>query len=189
MLQKENTMTQIYTKARLFFSFLLIFSILGVPGTSSIRIQNDALTARVDQIFANWDKPDSPGCALAIIKDGKIIYQRGYGMADLEYDIPISPSSVFYIGSVSKQFTAFAVALLAQQGKLALDDDVRKYLPELPDYGTPITIRHLIHHTSGLRDYNTLVALAGRRNDEAFDNQVILEIAARQKELNFKPGA
>jgi CubicO group peptidase (beta-lactamase class C family) len=188
MLQKENTMTQIYSKARLFFSSLLIFSILGVPGTSSIRIQNDALTARVDQIFANWDKPDSPGCALAIIKDGQIIYQRGYGMADLEHDIPIAPSSVFYIGSVSKQFTAFAIALLAQQGKLALDDDVRKYLPELPDYGAPITIRHLIHHTSGLRDYNTLVALAGKRNDEAFDNQVILEIAARQKELNFKPG-
>jgi CubicO group peptidase (beta-lactamase class C family) len=186
MLQKENMMTQLYFNARLFF--LLILCMLGVPGTFVAQAQNDALTARVDQLFANWNKPDSPGCILAIIKDGKIIYQRGYGMADLEHDIPISPASVFYVGSVSKQFTAFAIALLAQQGKLALDDDVRKYLPELPDYGTPITIRHLIHHTSGLRDYYTLLYLAGKRYDEAFDNQVILEIAARQKELNFKPG-
>jgi CubicO group peptidase (beta-lactamase class C family) len=181
-------MTPLYSNARLFFVSLLILCILGVPVTFVVQAQNDALTARVDQLFANWNKPDSPGCALAIIKDGKIIYQRGYGTADLEHDIPISPASIFYVGSVSKQFTAFAIALLAQQGKLALDDDVRKYLPELPDYGTPITIRHLIHHTSGLRDYNTVVALAGKRNDEAFDNQVILEIAARQKELNFKPG-
>jgi len=186
---KEGKMTSVFSKARPFFSLLLLLCMLGSPRTSTLQAQKDALTARVDQVFANWDKPDSPGCALAVIKDGKIIYQRGYGMADLEHDIPISPASAFYIGSVSKQFTAFAVALLAQQGKLALDDDVRKYLPELPDYETPITIRHLIHHTSGLRDYNTLVALAGRRNDEAFDNQVILEIAARQKELNFKPGA
>jgi CubicO group peptidase (beta-lactamase class C family) len=181
-------MIPLYSNARLFFLLLLTLCMLGVPGTFVVQPQNDALTARVDQLFANWNKPDSPGCTLAIIKDGKIIYQRGYGTADLEHDIPISPASVFYVGSVSKQFTAFAIALLAQQGKLALDDDARKYLPELPDYGTPITIRHLIHHTSGLRDYNTLVALAGKRNDEAFDNQVILEIAARQKELNFKPG-
>jgi len=157
-------MTSVFSKARPFFSLLLLLCMLGSPRTSTLQAQKGALTARVDQVFANWDKPDSPGCALAVIKDGKIIYQRGYGMADLEHDIPISPASAFYIGSVSKQFTAFAVAMLAQQGKLALDDDVRKYLPELPDYGTPITIRHLIHHTSGLRDYNTLVALAGRRN-------------------------
>jgi CubicO group peptidase (beta-lactamase class C family) len=188
MLQKENKMTSFYSNARQLFLFLSILCMPGAAGTFVVQAQNDALTARVDQLFANWNKPDSPGCGLAIIKDGKIIYQRGYGTADLEHDIPISPASVFYVGSVSKQFTAFAIALLAQQGKLALDDDVRKYLPELPDYGTPITIRHLIHHTSGLRDYNTLVALAGKRNDEAFDNQVILEIAARQKELNFKPG-
>lgn len=146
-------MTSVFSKARPLFSLLLLLCMLGSPRTSALQAQKDALTARVDQVFANWDKPDSPGCALAVIKDGKIIYQRGYGMADLEHDIPISPASVFNIGSVSKQFTAFAVALLAQQGKLALEDDVRKYLPELPDYGTPITIQHLIHHTSGLREY------------------------------------
>lgn len=179
-------MKPVISKSVLFFSALLL---LGNSSVSSAQSQKDTLTARVDQLFTNWDKPDSPGCALAIIKDGKIIYQRGYGVADLEHSIPISSESVFYIGSVSKQFTAFTIALLAQQGKLTLDDDVRKYLPELPDYGTPITIRHLIHHTSGLRDYNTLVELAGRRNDEAFDNQVILEITSRQKELNFKPGS
>jgi CubicO group peptidase (beta-lactamase class C family) len=178
-------MNPLISKSILFFSALLF---LGSSCRSSAQSQKDAVTARVDQMFASWDKLDSPGCALAIIKEGKIIYQRGYGAADLEHAIPISPASVFYIGSVSKQFTAFVVALLAKQDKLTLDDDVRKYLPELPDYGTPITIRHLIHHTSGLRDYNTLLALAGRRNDEAFDNHVILEIAARQKELNFKPG-
>jgi CubicO group peptidase (beta-lactamase class C family) len=142
----------------------------------------------VDAVFADVAKQGSPGCALAVFRDGRITYERGYGMADLERDVPITPASVFYVGSLSKQFTAFAVALAASEGKLSLDDDVRKWIPELPDYGSRLTVRHLVHHTSGLRDYNTLFDIAGRRNDEAFDNHTVLGIIARQRALNFKPG-
>jgi CubicO group peptidase (beta-lactamase class C family) len=112
--------------------------------------QDAPLSARVDELFASWDKPNSPGCALAVVREARIVYSRGYGMADLERDVPITPASAFYIGSLSKQFTATAIALLAQQGTLRLDDDIHRYLPELPSYDKPITIRHLIHHTSGL---------------------------------------
>jgi CubicO group peptidase (beta-lactamase class C family) len=147
----------------------------------------DNLTDRVDKIFAIWDKPDSPGCALAIVKDGEIIYKRGYGMANLENNVPITPQSVFYIGSVSKQFVTMCMALLTQEGKLALDDNVRKYIPELPEYGSSITIRHLIHHTSGIRDYLTLEDIAGIPFG-FYHEEDVLELIARQKELNFKPG-
>jgi CubicO group peptidase (beta-lactamase class C family) len=142
----------------------------------------------VDAIFAKWAKPDSPGCALAVMRDGKIIYERGYGCADLERDVPITPATVFYIGSVSKQFAAAAIALLAQSGALSLDDDVRKFVPELPDYGAPITVRHLIHHTSGLRDYLGLRSLAGEAPDGVFGDAEALAIIARQKALNFPTG-
>lgn len=151
-------------------------------------LQDAPLSARVDKLFAPWDKPDSAGCALAIVRDGRIIYSRGYGMADLEQDIPITPASVFYVGSLSKQFTAMAIALLVQQGALGLDDDIRKYLPELPLYDKPITIRHLIHHTSGLMEYMPLLARAGWRPGAPFGNQDVLEIVARERHLNFQPG-
>src|SRR5262245_8137550 len=97
--------------------------------------------ARVDKLFERWDKPASPGCALAVVRDGNILYKRGYGLANLEYDIPITPSTIFHVASVSKQFTAMAITLLAHEGKLSLDDDVRKYLPEVPDFGKVITLR------------------------------------------------
>ena len=119
-------------------------------------------TERIDQVFESWDKDNSPGCALAVIRDGQIIYKQGYGMADLEHDVPINSNTVFYIGSVSKQFVAMCILLLVEEGKLSLDDDIRDYLAEIPDYELPITIRHLIHHTSGVRDYLTLWALTGR---------------------------
>jgi len=144
--------------------------------------------AQVNAVFAQWDRPGSPGCALGVYQDGRIAYSRGYGMADLEHDAPITPDSVFYAGSVSKQFTAMAAALAIRQGKLGPDDDVRKYVPELPEYGRPITIRHLLHHTSGLRDVNALMVLAGRRDEDAFDNEAVLRIVSRQKALNFLPG-
>lgn len=151
--------------------------------------QPSTTSARVNKLFEKWDKPTSPGCALAVIQDGRIIYKRGYGMANLDYDIPITTTTMFHVASVSKQFTAASIVLLAQQGKLALDDPVRKYVPELPDFGEPITIRHLIHHTSGLRDQWTLLGLAGLRYglDRIADANV-LEVIARQKELNFRPG-
>jgi CubicO group peptidase (beta-lactamase class C family) len=147
-----------------------------------------ALEARVDKLFERWDKPGSPGCALAVVKDGAVIYKRGYGMANLEYDVPITPASIFHVASISKQFTAMAVTMLAQEGKLSLDDDVRKYLPEVPDFGKVITLRHLIHHTSGLRDQWNLLVLAGWRMEDVITEQDILELVKRQKELNFEPG-
>jgi CubicO group peptidase (beta-lactamase class C family) len=143
----------------------------------------------VDKVFAQWDKPTSPGCALSVSKDGSIIYKRGYGMADLDHDIPITPTSVFHVASVSKQFTAMAIHLLAQQGKLSLDDEVRKHITELPDFGDKITIRHLLHHTSGLRDQWSLLIMAGwRLSEDVVKDEDVLELIARQKALNFKPG-
>ncbi len=143
----------------------------------------------VDKLFAPWDRTDSPGAALAIIQKGEIIYQRGYGMAKLEDDLVMTPAKVFDIGSVSKQFTAACVALLSLQQKISLDDDVRKYIPELPVYERPITIRHLLHHTSGLRDYNVLLELAGFRPDADCPTvEEALTIICRQKRLNFPPG-
>lgn len=145
--------------------------------------------ATVDKVFEKWNKPGSPGCALAVVKDGKIVYKNGYGLANLELDIRITPQSVFYIGSVSKQFVAFSIALLEARGKLDFDDDIRKYIPEMPDYGTTVTIRHLIHHTSGIRGYLTLLDLAGL--DLGFYHtaeDVINNIVARQENLNFTPG-
>src|SRR5580693_4655755 len=110
------------------------------------------VAARVDALFQKWDRAESPGCALSVMRDGHIIYKRGYGMADLDHDVAITPSTVFHVASMSKQFTAASIVLLAQQGKLSPDDNVRKYIPELPNFGQRITIRHLLHHTSGLRD-------------------------------------
>jgi CubicO group peptidase (beta-lactamase class C family) len=147
----------------------------------------DKKTDAVDKLFSQWDKKDSPGCALAVVKDGKIIYKQGYGLANLELNIPITPQSVFYIGSVSKQFVTMCIALLAKQKKLSLDDDIRKFVPELPDYGPPITVRHLIHHTSGLRDYLTLLGIAGIDYGTYHQDDVV-ELVARQRELNFAPG-
>jgi CubicO group peptidase (beta-lactamase class C family) len=143
---------------------------------------------QVDQLFTKWDKVETPGAAIAIIKDGKIIYSRGYGMANLEYDIPNTPATVFHIASVSKQFTAFAIYLLERENKLSLDDDVRRYLPELHDFGKAITIRQLLHHTSGLRDQWNLLALAGWRLEDVITQQDVLGLIWRQKELNFAPG-
>lgn len=149
----------------------------------------DARTAKVDELFAQWDRPDSPGCAVGIIQDGQLIYARGYGMANLDHDIPITADSAFYLCSTSKQFTAACIALLALRGVISLDDNIRKYLPEIPEYGTPITIRHLMHHSSGLRDCLELMTLAGKSLEDYFDNQDIIEILSRQRALNFIPGA
>lgn len=168
--------------SRLKVLFIALFLLIFISAALADKKKDE-----VDRLFSQWDKPDTPGCGLAIIKDGKMIYERGYGSANLEYGIPIKPNSVFYVGSDSKQFVAMSIAILAKDGKLSLDDDVRKSIPELPDYGTPITIRNLIHHTSGLRDYLTLLDIAGI-DFGAFHEEDVLELIARQKELNFKPG-
>lgn len=153
----------------------------------TIQAQQSA-SQKVDSLFAAWSTSVTPGCALAIIKDGEIIYRRAYGMADIERDAPNRPSTIFHIASMSKQFTAFAIHLLAEEGKISLDDDVRKYLPELHDFGKKITIRNLLYHTSGLRDQWILLALSGWRMEDVITEEDILNLVWRQKELNFPPG-
>jgi CubicO group peptidase (beta-lactamase class C family) len=147
-----------------------------------------SLEARVDALFNKWNSLDSPGAAVAVVKDGLVIYRKGFGSAQLEYGIPITPSTVFHVASVSKQFTAMAVTMLEAAGKLSADDDIRKYLPELADFGKTITIRHLLNHTSGLRDQWELLILSGWRMDDVITQAQIMDRLRRQKELNFAPG-
>ena len=161
-----------------------ILCVLGVRTAAGQQSKN----TRVDRIFAEWDRTDSPGCAVGAVRDNRFVYQRGYGMANLDYDIPNSPAMVYYVGSDSKQFTAASIALLSLQGKLSLDDDIRKFFPEMPDYGTPITVRHLIHHTSGIRDIYALMTLRGDRLEDVFSDSDAIALIARQKGLAFKPG-
>jgi CubicO group peptidase (beta-lactamase class C family) len=157
--------------------------------TPSVGVAQDVPATAIDTLFAEWDTPDSPGAALVIMRGDEIIYEKGYGSANLEYGLPITPRSVFLVASVSKQFTAFAIAMLAEQGKLSLDDDIRKHVPEMHDFGTPITLRHLIHHTSGLRDEFDLLGMAGWRMDDVITKEMILNLAYRQRALNFEPGS
>lgn len=159
-----------------------------VAATAVARRQDSSLERKVDQIFSAYDKPDSPGCALGVIRDGHFLYKRGYGQASLELAVPITPASVFYMGSVSKQFTAASAVLAAEQGYLSLDDDVRKYIPELPSYGKTITLREMLHHTSGLRDIFGLLYLAGRNPEDIHPTSELLDLIAHQKALNFAPG-
>jgi len=145
---------------------------------------------QTDSIFSQWDTTVTPGCALSVMKDGRTIYERGYGMADLDHNIPITPQTVFHVASMSKQFTAASIILLAQEGKLSLNDDIHKYLPELPDFGPKITIENLLHHTSGIRDQWELMDLAGWRYSlDLITDADILSQIYRQKELNFLPGS
>jgi CubicO group peptidase (beta-lactamase class C family) len=145
-------------------------------------------TKRVDDLFESWSKPGTPGAAVAIIQHGKLVYEKGYGLANLEYDIPVTPQTIYHVASVSKQFTAMALVLLEQEGKLSLEDEVHKYLPELPDYKHPITLRQLLQHTSGIRDQWQTLALAGWRLDDVITQKQILRLLFHQKELNFVPG-
>jgi CubicO group peptidase (beta-lactamase class C family) len=146
------------------------------------------LSGRVNQLFAEFDNERRPGCAVAIVQNGKIIYKNGFGLANLAAKTPITPSTKLNICSIGKQFTAFAVALLAQQGKLSLDDDIRKHIPEVPDFGSKISLRHLIHHTSGLREIDDLLGLAGHGWNDPWSKEVVLRLVSQQKDLNFPPG-
>lgn len=169
-------------------STLLALSLLS-GGRPASAADPAGLARSVDAVFADYAKPGSPGCSLAVIRDGGIVYEKGYGLANVEHGVPIDPRlTVFDIGSTSKQFTATCVLLLAQDGKLSLDDDVHKFLPELPDYGTPVTLRHLLHHTSGMRDYINLMAMGGLNFEDWTTDDDALAAIARQKTLDFKPG-
>jgi CubicO group peptidase (beta-lactamase class C family) len=155
--------------------------ILLLAGTSTASAQPDKLM--VDSIFADLTKPGSPGCALGVYRNGKIIYSRGYGLANIEENVPITPQSVFDVASLSKQFIAMSILFLEKHGKLRLDDDVRRYIPELPDYAQQgqITIRDLLNHTSGVRDYVSLFLLAGIHFDNVTTENDALGTVARQK--------
>lgn len=148
----------------------------------------DSILTRIDSLFQKFDKTSVPGCAIGIVRNDTLIYAKGYGMANLENGIPITPETVFYMASVSKQFTGYSIILLARQGKLNLDDDIRKYLPWIHDFGKPITIRQLLNHTSGLRDDIGLAAITGLGYDGMLTQALAINLIKNQTSLNFDPG-
>lgn len=169
-------------------AFLPAFSFLVAPLAAGA--QSDTTFARIDRIFARYASRESPGCVLGVAQDGRVILERAYGMANLEHEIPNTPVTIFEAGSVSKQFTAAAIVLLAQQGKLSLDDDVRKHLPELPDYEQRVTLRQMLHHTSGFRDWGVIASLEGwPRGARTHTHAHVLDIVTRQRALNFRAGS
>lgn len=160
-----------------------------VAGVLAQPMPNEELEKKVDSFLSQWDKNDLPGCGVGVIKDGQLVYKRGFGLANLDYDVPNTTRTRFTVASVSKAFTAMSVALLAQQGKLSLDDEVQKYVPEIPKYAHPITIRHMLSHTSGIREYDALTMFGGLNTDNALSNRTVLNMLARQKNIEFKPGS
>lgn len=173
---------------KLLFWILLIILNVTLVNSLAFAQSTDNLSQKADQLFEKWNTPNSPGYAVTVLKDNEIVHKKCFGQANLEYGIPISTSTVFHAASVSKQFTAFAIALLAKENKLSLDDDICKYLPELLDFGKPISIRHLIHHTSGIREQSTLLKICGVEVVDWISNEHILKLVKHQKKLNFEPG-
>lgn len=145
--------------------------------------------AQIDALFAAWDRPGSPGCVVGVMRDGAMVHERGYGFANLDWDVPITPETVFYVGSISKQFTAASVMLLMRDGALDLDTSIRTYLPEMPAYAQPVTVRHLVHHTSGVRDLYGAMSDAGLRVEDVFPDSAALALLAARDSLDFPPGA
>ncbi|HEY0744218.1 MAG TPA: serine hydrolase domain-containing protein [Chryseosolibacter sp.] len=166
---------------------LLALSLIFSVSLACAQPNEKELQKQLNELASSMLKSGEPGATIAVAKGDKILFSKGYGSANPEYDIPNTPSTIFHVASVSKQFTAFAIAMLADQGKLSLDDDIRKYLPELHDFGYKITIKHLVHHTSGLRDQWNLLALAGWRLDDVITKNQVLRLISQQDELNFKP--
>jgi CubicO group peptidase (beta-lactamase class C family) len=172
-------------------SLVLAASLLGAPalGAPLAAQLPEAARRGVDSVFASFDRTDAPGCVVGVSERGVPVLQRAYGMADLQHRLALGERSIFHVASISKQFTAIAVAMLAEDGKLRLDDDVRAYVPELPDHGARITVRQLMHHTSGLRDQWQLLAWSGWRfPSDLITERDVLDIAGRQRGLNFRPG-
>ncbi|HEV8454815.1 MAG TPA: serine hydrolase domain-containing protein, partial [Gemmatimonadales bacterium] len=171
--------------------FLFAVAVLQAPAAAPApQGLPDSTRVAINRVFATWSATNSPGCAAGVARNGATLFQNGYGMSNLEHDIPITPASIFHVASVSKQFTAMAITLLAADGRLSLGDDIRKYLPEIPDYGHVITIRHLLNHTSGLRDqWDLLIMARGRFEENRITEADVLEIVSRQKALNFVPGS
>ena len=165
----------------------LLFTCLFFIRVSYGQTWQDTLSL-IDKTLSQYHA-DNPGCQVAISRNGQLIFSRAWGMADLERNVPLSTNSILEAGSVSKQFTAAAILLLEQQGKLSLNDDVRKYIPELPDYGTPIRLHQMLHHTSGIREWSSIAQLTGwPRTSKFYSNEDVFEMIIRQKHLNNKPG-
>lgn len=167
---------------------LVCLALFGVHGEVVAQRLAPDTQARIGEVFAEYDRSSGPGCAVGVVQAGRLVYSRGFGMGQLEHGIPLTPSSVFYLASVAKQFTAAAIIIAEHEGYLALDDDVRRHIPELRDYGREITVRDLLHHTSGVRDYFTLLAIAGNSVEDVFTVSEALALIARQ-DLNFEPGS
>ena len=161
----------------------------GSAGAQAAHSLPDSAAAAIDKLYAPMAKPGSPGCSAGVYENGEVVFSRGYGYANLTDAVPITPATRFTVGSVSKQFTAASIALLVQAGRISLSDDVRKYIPELQTYPTPVTIATLVHHTSGVRDFWELVDLAGMRPDDGYTSEDMLNLARHQKGLNFTPGS
>lgn len=165
---------------------LLIALIIAINGNAQISKKQ---INQIDSLFIDWNKPNHPGGSIGVMKNDKIVFSRSYGLASLEYLAPNSTETMFNIASVSKQFTAMGIVLLHIQGKLSIDDDIRKYLPELPDFGEKITIRQMLHHTSGLRSLHAMLGLAGWRADDSRTNEDLYRFMTKQRDLNFIPGS
>lgn len=179
----------IVVNMRYFLGILLASSVALAPRLSHAQGAGENLRRQADSLFSTFARSDAPGLAVAVVRDGRLLLARGYGMADLEHRVAITPSTVFDVASVSKQFAGLAIAMLADEGRLQLDDDVRRYIPEMADIGRPITIRHLVHHTSGLRDWPGTLGVAGWKYDDVISFDQILTMAFNQRTLNFVPGA
>ena len=170
------------------FAAVVFAASLAMGALSSMEAQAPSREVAVDKVFARWSDA-TPGCAVGVSENGTQTLARAYGMADLEHDIRNTPDTIFEAGSVAKQFTAAAVLLLARDGKLSLDDPIRKYMPEVPDYGAPLTIRHMLNHTSGLRDWGSVAGIGGwPRTSRAYTHAHVLDIVSRQRALNFPSG-
>ena len=170
--------------------FALLSTSLFIPQPASGQQLTPEIRARIDAVFAKYDRTDGPGCAVGVARAGTLVYGRGYGMGQLDHGIPLSERSVFYLASVAKQFAAAAIVIAAHEGHLSLDDEVRRHIPEFPDYEQgAVTVRHLVHHTSGVRDYLTLMSLAGTPYENILTDEAMLGLITRQKELNFAPGS
>ena len=157
--------------------------------TTPAQKKTDSLANKLDGLFSNYNNKSGPGLAAGIVQKGKTVFKKGYGLANLEYDIPITSASIFDIASVSKQFAGLAISTLVQQGKISLSDDIHKYVPEVPDFGHTITVNHLVHHTSGLRDWPEGLNTAGWRWNEDFSFDDIMRMIKHQKDLDFAPGS
>ncbi len=192
---QNDRMLTTTSQLRRILGTLIVVLLVGVrsnsqPAPAASTTAPAAMMADIDRIFARWNSTSLPGCTVGVSRDGRALLTHAYGMADLEHGIANQPDSVIEAGSLSKQFTAAAVLLLVQHGKVALDDPARKYIPELPDYGTPLTVRHMLTHTSGLRDWGSVEGIVGwPRTSRAYTHAHVLDIVSRQRSLNFPPGS